>query len=244
MISSRLFPFLGALAIVPGLVIAVLLLVLGVPVWLAALLGLVVAAAVAVFVWWRADRLALGGLSTRPAREAEFPRLHNLVDSACLTHGFAPPELLVVDSATLNAAVVGRGADRASFVFTSGLLDTLDVVELEAVLGHAFHVAQSEDLFTASAAVPLARVFGASVVRRGLGGQQRVFRADFEGVRLTRFPPGLAEALSKLERGSTEVPGTTARQSHLWFVQPSGSVSDGSETHPPIGERVDALREL
>lgn len=244
MFSSRLLPLLLVLALGLGAVIAILLLLVGGPVWLAVVVGVLVAAAVLFAVLAGAERLALGRLATRPAHEAEFPRLYNLVETASLTHGFAFPSLLVIDAPTLNAAVVGRGPDHASFVFTSALLDSLDVVELEAVLGHAFHIAAEEDLFTATLAVPLARIFGRPLTQRGLGGRHRVFRGDLEGVRLTRYPPGLAAALSRLERGSTEVPGATLLQAHLWFVQPSGLVSDGSDTHPPIGERVDALREL
>jgi heat shock protein HtpX len=75
--------------------------------------------------------------------------------------------------------------------------------------------------------------------------------ADLNGASLTRYPPGMVAALEKLGKAGTLV-GTAPATAHLWLASPLPAVTaerrawlvDLFETHPPLEERIEALREL
>jgi heat shock protein HtpX len=77
--------------------------------------------------------------------------------------------------------------------------------------------------------------------------------ADMSGVELTRYPPGLISALEKLRDDQTVVHSHSRATAHLWIEQPMPtSPEEGKlsrlnrlfDTHPPLDERIAALREL
>ncbi len=84
-------------------------------------------------------------------------------------------------------------------------------------------------------------------------GPRRELAADLSGVSLTRYPPGLLSALEKLRAGDTVVHSASPATAHLWIESPMARDEDqGSrgwlgrlfDTHPPIEQRIQALREL
>jgi heat shock protein HtpX len=96
----------------------------------------------------------------------------------------------------------------------------------------------------------IAKVMQAAVSRR------REALADMSGVEMTRYPPGLIAALEKLRDDSTVVHSHSRATAHLWIEEPSPtSDAEGKvgflnrintlfDTHPPLEERIAALREL
>lgn len=84
--------------------------------------------------------------------------------------------------------------------------------------------------------------------------RRREFLADAEGVLLTRYPPGLINALNKLKEDQTVVRTASRATAHLWIEAPiaraagEGSNKSGSwlnrmfNTHPPLDERIAALQ--
>jgi len=79
--------------------------------------------------------------------------------------------------------------------------------------------------------------------------RKREFLADASGALLTRYPEGLAKALEKIGT-STSAPLDHANQAtaHLYISNPFGPQVKGMSklfsTHPPIAERVAALRAM
>jgi heat shock protein HtpX len=91
------------------------------------------------------------------------------------------------------------------------------------------------------------RIMQAAVSRR------REALADASAVQLTRYPPGLISALEKLLADTTVTHSASKATAHLWIEQPMSGVGDrgrfGSfnrlfDTHPPLEERIAALRDL
>jgi heat shock protein HtpX len=77
--------------------------------------------------------------------------------------------------------------------------------------------------------------------------------ADFSGAELTRYPPGLISALEKLRDDQTVVSTHSRATAHLWIESPlprekaEGRLSRLNklfDTHPPLDERIAALRAL
>ena len=223
---------------------------------LAALLGpiLFVAAAVvalvlAVAAYLYADRLVLRLSHARPVSPDEEPRYHNLVEGLCVSAGLPKPELYVVDDDAANSFATGRSPAHAAIVVTTGLLRKLSLMELEGVLAHELSHIRSNDILvtglgTALVALPLMPAGGlAARLLATLVGRGRELDADVAGVRLTRYPPGLAAALEKVRRdGAVPGPGSPAT-AHLWISSPLDA--DGrSGAGGRLAERIAALRDM
>lgn len=82
--------------------------------------------------------------------------------------------------------------------------------------------------------------------------RKREFLADASGALLTRYPEGLASALEKIASDPTPLPVAKNTTAHLWFDDPfTHGIGKGKKvnwlhklfmTHPPVEERIAALR--
>jgi len=93
----------------------------------------------------------------------------------------------------------------------------------------------------------LAKLMQAAVSRK------RETLADVSACQMTRYPPGLISALEKLRDDTTVTHSSTTATAHLWIEQPMSGVADNGklgrlhsmfDTHPPLEERIELLREL
>jgi heat shock protein HtpX len=81
--------------------------------------------------------------------------------------------------------------------------------------------------------------------------RNREYLADAQGALLTRYPPGLVEALKKIAASPTAMRSANNATAHLWLNQPSryegeqmGPLEKLFSTHPPIEERIKRLEEM
>lgn len=79
--------------------------------------------------------------------------------------------------------------------------------------------------------------------------RKREFLADASAALITRYPEGLARALEKIQAaGGQPVQRTSTAIAHLYISNPLGISGKGFaklfSTHPPISERVQALRTM
>ena len=83
--------------------------------------------------------------------------------------------------------------------------------------------------------------------------RKREYLADASGALLTRYPEGLASALEKISHYSVPMKRANNATAHLFIASPFGNPDKKSffqrigglfETHPPIEERIKALRGL
>ncbi len=229
--------------------LALIALVVGLGLWGAAA-ALVVAALVTALGWWTAAGVALRRSGARPAEVADHPRLHNLVKGLCAAHGVAMPGLYVIDETAVNAFSVGRSADHVSIAVTGGLLDAMSRVELEAVLAHELSRIKDDDVLVDTLAVTMPVT--ARLIHRALT-RQREPQADLSAARMTRYPPALAAALTKLRDADSVVRAASWSTAHLWIAAPrpdeAGShvpaADDGRfDAHLPLDDRIAAVQEL
>jgi len=210
--------------------------------FLAALVALVLAAVAYLF----ADRLVLSLSHARPVSTDDEPRYHNLVEGLCVSAGLPKPELYVIDDEAPNSFATGRNPDHAAIVVTTGLLQKLSLMELEGVVAHELAHIRAKDtlvngLGTAlvglplSPAGPLATRMLVSLVGRG-----RERDADLGGVRLTRYPPGLAAALEKVRRDAAAPLPASRATAHLWISSPL----DDEDGPARLEARIAALRDM
>jgi heat shock protein HtpX len=77
--------------------------------------------------------------------------------------------------------------------------------------------------------------------------RKREFLADASGALLTRYPEGLASALEKIGRAAQPMRRANHATAHLFLANPfghGGTLTKLFMTHPPIEDRIKALREL
>lgn len=218
----------------------VLGLVLGFAVWWVAGLIVFVAVGTAMFAWARfgGDRLVTSRLGGRPADPVNDARLCNLVEGLCRGAGVRQPRVTVVDSPGLNAMAAGTSSRRATLAVTSGLLTELDRIELEAVLAEELWMIRHDRI------VPLTVVAATFGLGRSLAvDDDRDAAADQGAISLTRYPPGLASALEKIESKGATVAGQSRSTADLWLADPMPAATP-SAGRLPLVERIEALREL
>lgn len=76
--------------------------------------------------------------------------------------------------------------------------------------------------------------------------RKREFLSDSTGALLTRYPEGLARALEKISEDKVEFKKANTGTEHLFIANPfrGEKIANFFSTHPPIEERIKALRNL
>ncbi|MDZ4824970.1 MAG: M48 family metalloprotease [Actinomycetota bacterium] len=149
---SAFLIFIFAL-IVAGVVVAINFLISG------GVVGFVIAAVIAItlsFVsYFNSDKVALRMSRAHPADPREYARYHNLVEGLCIASGLPKPALYIVDDAAPNAFATGRNPRHAALAVTTGLLEKMNRVELEAVLAHELSHVKNYDVLVMTIAVTM-----------------------------------------------------------------------------------------
>ena len=237
----------------PGIVLgAVIAGVVGWPVGLTVFC--VVTGVVALLIWYRSTAVALRLLGAVPCLPEDQPRLFNVTEGLCATFGLRVPELWVVDDPVPNACTLGRSAHEALLVVTSGLLERLDLIELEGLVAHELaHVKRHETVLAGIGVVvlwPYARLSGRDDLLRSLLGPGREYRADQLAAATVRYPPGLRDALGAMAEGPAPSPGSVfaaprlAMTRWLWVdPDPGPGRRDGRQGIEALEVRIAALTE-
>jgi len=76
--------------------------------------------------------------------------------------------------------------------------------------------------------------------------RRREFLADASGVLITKYPEGLISALEKISADQEPLEAANRATAHLYIVNPfkGKNISSLFNTHPPIQERIKALKEM
>ena len=102
--------------------------------------GLVGAVALAVVLsftsYFAGDRIVLASTRAKQVSLQEQPRLHNIVEGLSIAAGIPKPRVYVIPERAPNAFATGRNPEHSSVAVTEGLLETMNRVELEGVIGH------------------------------------------------------------------------------------------------------------
>lgn len=210
--------------------------------WLWAIVALVVIALIAAaLAYLLAEQTALRLLGARPLREGGSVALRNQLEELCARTGIAEPDLYTVGPGAPAIASVGRGAT-TSLVVTDGLSDDLTVVELEAAVARELGRLRLGNTTVDTLAVtfltlPLGPIAGlGNKLMHWLRGGDHDARIDLEGIAITRYPPGMSAALSKMQ-----LPRTKAAVRHLWATGDDGGDEIG---HFGLADRLELLNEL
>src|SRR6476661_8550757 len=118
-------------------------------------IAIVIAIAMAWTSYFASDKIALAASRAKPADGPEYARYHNLVEGLCIAAGLPKPRLYVVDDPAPNAFATGRNPKHAAVAVTTGLLEKMNRVELEAVLAHELSHIRNYDILVMTLTVTM-----------------------------------------------------------------------------------------
>ena len=107
---------------------------------------LFIAAIMAGFQYFFSDKLALLSVGAREVEPQQAPDLHAMVERLAALADVPKPKVAVVDTRVPNAFATGRSPRAAVVAVTTGLLDTLEPREVEAVLAHEISHIRNRDV--------------------------------------------------------------------------------------------------
>ncbi|MGO9197758.1 MAG: M48 family metalloprotease [Acidimicrobiales bacterium] len=186
-------------------------------------------------------------------------RYRDVVESLCAALGLSVPQLAVLVDVAPNAIVSGARAGDVRLMLTTGLLSTVDRIELEGVLAHELAHVKRLDTLPGGLSVALLHggrsgLPGARRLASWLEGPNRELEADLAAVRVTRYPPGLINALAGIEQAPSSVPSASVATRLLedtgtqWLApvdEARGKAAPRAEEGVfGITERLEVLREL
>jgi heat shock protein HtpX len=145
--------------------------------------GLVIALVIAGFMsigsYRYGDKVVLASARAREVSAEQEPRLHNVVEGLAIAAGTPKPRVYIVPEQAPNAFATGRDPDHSSIAVTQGLLDTMNRVELEGVIGHEMSHVVDRDILLGTivatlvgAVVLISEFFMRSWFWGGLGGRR------------------------------------------------------------------------
>ncbi|GAA3734611.1 heat shock protein HtpX [Spinactinospora alkalitolerans] len=139
-LTTRMLLTMSLLGIVYVAFIIALILV-GMPWWLVAL----VVIGFALFQYFASDKIAMYSMGAREVSPREAPELHAIVDRLCAMADMPKPKVAVARTDVPNAFATGHNEKNAVVCATTGIMNRLEPVELEAVLAHELsHVAHRD----------------------------------------------------------------------------------------------------
>jgi heat shock protein HtpX len=128
--------------------------------WASGPAGLVIALVIAVVLsigsYRYGDRVVLASSRAKEVSAEEQPRLHNIVEGLSIAAGIPKPRVHVVPEVAPNAFATGRDPEHASIAVTEGLLQTMNRVELEGVVGHELAHVVDRDILVGTVVATLA----------------------------------------------------------------------------------------
>jgi heat shock protein HtpX len=86
--------------------------------------------------YYYSDKIILAMSDAKPVTKDQYPYLFNVVEGLSIAAGVPMPRPYVIADAAPNAFATGRDPEHAAIAVTQGLLDKMNRVELEGVIGH------------------------------------------------------------------------------------------------------------
>ena len=127
--------------------------------------GLIIAAILAIGLslgsYFYGDKIVLRSTGAKKVTPEQEPRLHNVVEGLAIAAGVPKPEVYVVSEMAPNAFATGRDPEHSSIAVTRGLLETMNRVELEGVIGHEMSHVLDRDILIGTI---VATVVGAAIL--------------------------------------------------------------------------------
>jgi heat shock protein HtpX len=133
--------------------------------WATGPVGVGIAVGIAVVMalgsYFAGDRIVLASARAKEVSPEQEPRLHNIVEGLAIAAGVPKPRVYIVPEQAPNAFATGRDPEHSSVAVTQGLLQMMNRVELEGVIGHELSHVLDRDILVGTV---VATLVGAAVL--------------------------------------------------------------------------------
>ena len=99
-------------------------------------LALIFSGVMNFFSYFYSDKMVMAISGAKQIQEKDNPTLFRLVENECIAAGLPMPKVYIINDSAPNAFATGRDKNHSAICFTSGILDKLEKLELEGVVGH------------------------------------------------------------------------------------------------------------
>jgi heat shock protein HtpX len=111
-----------------------------------AIIILVVAGGLALGQLFLSDKIGLAAMGAKEVTPAQAPGLHAMIERLCIQADLPKPKIAVADTPMPNAFAMGRSPKSATVCATTGIMETLEPHELEAVMAHELTHVKNRDV--------------------------------------------------------------------------------------------------
>lgn len=122
--------------------------------------GLIIAFVIALVMgftsYYKSDSLALRVSGARPLADCEYIRYRTAVEGLAIAAGLPQPRIYVIDDRSMNAFATGRNPEHSAIAATTGLLDTMNDMELQGVIAHEMSHIKNYDILIQTITIVLA----------------------------------------------------------------------------------------
>lgn len=104
---------------------------------------------VGAYTWFsynHGDQVVLRSTGAIPAEGHQYTYLNDTVEGLSIAAGIPKPKTYIVPSNEINAFATGKDPEHASVAITTGMLQTLDRLELEGVIAHEISHIRNRDI--------------------------------------------------------------------------------------------------
>lgn len=114
----------------------------------------------ALIQYFMAGKLAVAMTGAVEIQKRDNPRLYRVVENLSITLGMPMPKVYIINDSAPNAFATGRDPKHAIVAATTGLLDSMDDRELNAVMAHEMGHVQNYDIRVSMIAFGLVSAIG------------------------------------------------------------------------------------
>jgi len=131
-----------------------------------AILIVLVAGGLALGQIFLSDKIGLAAMGAKEVTPEQAPGLHAMIERLCIQADLPKPKIAVADTQMPNAFAMGRSPSKATVCATTGLIETLEPHELEAVMAHELTHVKNRDVMIMTIASFFASI-AATIVQFG-----------------------------------------------------------------------------
>lgn len=112
------------------------------------------------FLYFFSDNIVLRCYNAYPLDTQVYAYIHDTIAHLAHTMNIPKPKVWLIDSAAANAFATGRNPTHASIALTTGIIELLDLDELQGVLAHELSHIKNRDIMISTIAATIATAVG------------------------------------------------------------------------------------
>ena len=111
-----------------------------------AIVILLVVGGLAIAQIFLSDKIGLAAMGAKEVTPEQAPGFHAMIERLCIQADLPKPKVAIADTTMPNAFAMGRSPKSATVCATTGLMNTLEPHELEAVMAHELTHVKNRDV--------------------------------------------------------------------------------------------------